>query len=319
MTAIANRYDFVYFFDVSNGNPNGDPDAGNLPRMDPETSQGLVSDVCLKRKIRNYVAMAMGDKQPHAIYVAENAVLNDQHRKAYAAIGPDDSAVKEAKKLSPKSDEEMKALQNWMCGNFFDIRTFGGVLSTGINCGQIRGPLQFTFARSEEAIMPLEMSITRMAATNEAEKKKQKDASDDDDARSDNRTMGRKHIVPYGLYRAHGYISAPLAERTGFSDDDLNLVWTALRDMFDHDRSASRGEMAARRLIIFRHDNRLGAAQAHKLFERVSVKRVHEGDERAVGDRATHNWPPARRFSDYRIDVDATDLPPGVSIIEPIG
>ncbi|MGV6800921.1 MAG: type I-C CRISPR-associated protein Cas7/Csd2 [bacterium] len=314
MTDLQNRYDFVFFFDVSNGNPNGDPDAGNLPRMDPETSQGLVSDVSIKRKIRNYVADAKEGEDGHAIYVEENAILNDQHRKAYRAIRPDDPKVEKVAKLSPQSDEEARKLRAWMCANFFDVRTFGAVMSTGVNCGQVRGPLQFTFGRSLEPIMPLEMTITRMAATNEAEKRKQQEG--DDDARSDNRTMGRKHIVPYGLYRIHGFVNAKLAQQTGFSQEDLDLVWQAMGQMYDLDRSAARGEMASRRLVAFKHDSALGNAPAHKLFERVTVNRCYNNDCYIAGDTRTHNWPPARSYSDYRIDIDDTNLPEGVSIID---
>jgi CRISPR-associated protein Csd2 len=313
MTALANRYDFVFFFDVANGNPNGDPDAGNLPRMDPETSQGLVSDVSIKRKIRNYVAEARAGLAGHAIYVTENAILNDQHRKAYEVVRKDDKKVTTAKSLSPQNDAEAAELRAWMCANFFDVRTFGAVMSTGINCGQVRGPLQFVFGRSVEPIMPLEISITRMAATSEAEKKKRSDGADDD-KRSDNRTMGRKHIVPYGLYRVHGFVNAKLAQKTGFTVEDLALVREALGRMYDLDRSAARGEMAARRCIAFRHDSDLGNAPAHKLFERVAAHRVHNGSAVPVGDPRSHNWPPARTFSDYEIRVDAAALPPGVSI-----
>ena len=315
MTALANRFDFVLFFDVANGNPNGDPDAGNLPRMDPETSQGLVSDVSIKRKIRNYVADAREGQERHAIYVTENAILNDQHRKAYKALRPEDKKVDTAKSLSPQSDPEAAKLRDWMCANFFDIRTFGAVMSTGINCGQVRGPLQFTFGRSLEAIMPLEISITRMAATNEAEKKKRSEGADDD-KRSDNRTMGRKHIVPYGLYRIHGYVNAKLAHKTGFNGDDLQLVKEAINRMYDLDRSAARGEMAARRCIAFRHDSALGNAPAHKLFDRISVHRVHDGANAPVGDKRTDNWPPARAYSHYDIRLDASNLPAGVSVEE---
>lgn len=312
MTDLTNRYDFVFFFDVANGNPNGDPDAGNLPRMDPETSQGLVSDVSIKRKIRNYVADARTGQAGHAIYVTENAILNDQHRKAYRVVRPDDKKVETAAKMSPQGDEAEK-LTNWMCANFFDVRTFGAVMSTGINCGQVRGPLQFVFGRSVEPIMPLEISITRMAATNEAEKKKRSDGSDDD-KRSDNRTMGRKHIVPYGLYRVHGFVNAKLAQKTGFTAEDLGLVKEALGRMYDLDRSAARGEMAARRCIAFRHDSDLGNAPAHKLFERIAVQRVHNGSTIPIGDQRSDNWPPARAFSDYEIRVDEVALPAGVSI-----
>lgn len=314
---IANRYDFVFFFDVTNGNPNGDPDAGNLPRVDPETNQGLVTDVCLKRKVRNYVELARDNATGHRIYVTEGAILNEKHREAYLRERPDDKDAKTAKKLSPKSDEEALRLRQFMCDNFFDIRTFGGVLSTGINCGQVRGPVQFTFARSVEAVMPLEISITRMAATNEAEKKKNETPGDDE--RSDNRTMGRKHIVPYGLYRAHGFISAPLAQGskgTGFGEDDLALLWEALGNMFDHDRSAARGEMSKRRLIVFKHDNRMGNAPAHELFDRVTTHRVYGGECLPVGDLRTHNYPPARAFSDYAVNVDSANLPSGVELLD---
>jgi CRISPR-associated protein Csd2 len=313
MTELTSRYDFVYFFDVANGNPNGDPDAGNLPRMDPETGQGLVSDVSIKRKIRNYVADAREGQKGHAIYVTENAILNDQHRKAYEAIRKDDEKIQKAKSLSPQNDKEAAELRAWMCANFFDIRTFGAVMSTGINCGQVRGPLQFVFGRSVEAIMPLEISITRMAATNEAEKKKRSEGADDD-KRGDNRTMGRKHIVPYGLYRVHGFVNAKLAQKTGFTNADLKLVKEALGRMFDFDRSAARGEMAARKAIAFRHECALGKAPAHKLFERVSVHRVFNGSNVPVGDTRSDNWPPARRFGDYDISVDEQNVPPGVTI-----
>ncbi|MGO8781510.1 MAG: type I-C CRISPR-associated protein Cas7/Csd2 [Rhodomicrobium sp.] len=315
MTALTNRYDFVYFFDVANGNPNGDPDAGNLPRMDPETGQGLVSDVSIKRKIRNYVADACNGMDGHAIYVTENAILNDQHRKAYKAIRPEDKKVETAKALSPQNDPESAKLRDWMCANFFDVRAFGAVMSTGINCGQVRGPLQFVFGRSVEAIMPLEISITRMAATNEAEKKKRTEGADDD-KRGDNRTMGRKHIVPYGLYRVHAFVNAKLAQKTGFSAKDLELIKQALGWMYELDRSAARGEMAARRCIAFRHDSDLGNEHAHKLFERVTVHRVFEGTSVSVGDKRSDNWPPARSFPDYDIRVDSAGLPSGIHVEE---
>jgi len=314
MTSPISRYDFVFFFDVSNGNPNGDPDAGNLPRMDPETGQGLVSDVSIKRKIRNYVADACEGQEGHAIYVTENSILNDQHRKAYRALRPDDGKVDKAAKLSPQSNEEADKLRGWMCKNFFDVRTFGAVMSTGINCGQVRGPLQFVFGRSIEPIMPLEISITRMAATNEAEKKKREEGKEGDDARSDNRTMGRKHIVPYGLYRVHGFVNAKLADKTGFSQADLDLVWQALGGMYDLDRSAARGEMSARRLIAFRHETALGNAPAHKLFDRVAVNRLHDGISVPAGDKRCHNWPPVRSFGGYDIQVDESNMPAGVTI-----
>lgn len=299
MGALANRYDFVYFFDVRNGNPNGDPDAGNLPRMDPETGQGLVSDVCLKRKLRNYVAETKAGEPGFEIYMAERAVLNEQHRRAYAA----EDLEPLAKKL-PKKQEEAERLTRWMCANFFDIRSFGAVMTTEVNCGQVRGPLQIAFARSLEPIMPLEISITRSSVTNE------KDADKE-------RTMGRKHIVPYGLYRVHGYVNAKLAERTGFGEEDLELIWSGLRDMFELDRSAARGEMAGQRCYVFRHESPLGNAQAHRLFQRVTAERAWKGEGYPVGDDRTDNWPPARSFADYNIEVDDKDLPAGVTLETP--
>ena len=314
-TPIQHRYDFVYFFDITDGNPNGDPDAGNLPRLDPETNHGLVSDVSLKRKIRNYVEFAREGQDGFHIYVQEGAILNDQHRKAYVALRPGDNKVTKDAKLNPKDDVEALKLKDFMCANFFDVRTFGAVMSTGVNCGQVRGPVQVTFAQSIEPIVPVEISITRMAATNEAEKK-QKAEGDDSNDRTDNRTMGRKHIVPYGLYRAHGFISAKLSERTGFGEADLELLFEALGSMFEHDHSAARGEMSSRKLIIFKHDCALGKAPAHALFDRVSIGRNVEGEIRAVDDRGLGNLAPARKFADYTISIDRTDLPPGIEIIE---
>jgi CRISPR-associated protein Csd2 len=301
MTAIQNRYEFVYLFDVANGNPNGDPDAGNLPRLDPETNQGLVTDVCLKRKVRNFVDMAKAGESRYGIYIQENSILNEKHREAYLRVRQNDKDAAKAKKLSPKDDAEARSVQQFMCDNFFDVRTFGAVMSTGINCGQVRGPVQMAFAHSIDPIVPLEISITRMAATSEKEKKERQEGADDD--RQDNRTMGRKHIVPYGLYRAHGFISAHLAERTGFADEDLSLFWQALTNMFDHDRSAARGEMAARNLIVFKHASKLGDAPAHKLFEAVSVKRSN-------GDA------PARCYGDYTVTIDQTKVPQHVQVME---
>jgi CRISPR-associated protein Csd2 len=315
MTTLSNRYDFVFLFDVTNGNPNGDPDAGNLPRLDPETNQGLVTDVCLKRKIRNYAELAKGGDPRYAIYVQEGAILNEQHRKAYLAERPDDKKAATDKKLSPQSDDEMKRLRQFMCDNFFDVRSFGAVMSTGVNCGQVRGPVQLSFARSLESIVPLEISITRMAATNEAEKKKNEEASSEDE-RTENRTMGRKHIVPYGLYRAHGFVSAKLAERTGFSADDLSFLWDALKNMFEHDRSAARGEMAARKLVAFEHSCALGKAPAHELFDRVVIERANDGGVYPIGDKRLDNLPPSRRFSDYRVTIGRENLPDGVTIRE---
>lgn len=287
MSAIANRYEFVYLFDVTNGNPNGDPDAGNLPRLDPETNQGLVTDVALKRKIRNYAALEKEGEPGYTIYMQEKSVLNNQHKQAYAALGIEH----EAKKL-PKDEAKARELTAWMCKNFFDVRTFGAVMTTEVNAGQVRGPVQIAFASSIDPVVPLEISITRVAVTHERDLEKE-------------RTMGRKHIVPYGLYRVHGFISAKLAERTGFSEDDLALLWRALSNLFEHDRSAARGEMAARKLIVFKHDHPMGNAPAHLLFEKVKV-------ERADGKADT----PARSFTDYHISIDRESMPAGVTLTE---
>ncbi|EKM99104.1 type I-C CRISPR-associated protein Cas7/Csd2 [Acidocella sp. MX-AZ02] len=316
---LTQRHDFVLFFDVTNGNPNGDPDAGNMPRLDPETSRGLVTDVCLKRKIRNWVELSREDRARYRIYVTEGAVLNEKHREAYIAECPDYKDVKTAAKLTPKSDEDALKLRKFMCDNFFDIRAFGAVLSTGINCGQVRGPVQLSFAESVEPVLPLEISITRMAATSEKEKKDL--AEGDDEKRGDKRTMGRKHIIPYGLYRVHGYVSAPLASHgtkgTGFTQDDLEVLFEALdQNMFEHDRSAARGEMAKRKLLIFRHESPLGNAPSHELFGRITTLRRFKGQTHAIGDEATDNWPPARSFDDYEIRVDRDNLPAGVELIE---
>ena len=314
MNILSQRHDFVVIFDVANGNPNGDPDSGNMPRMDPETGHGLVTDVSLKRKIRNYVDLAHGGKDGHHIYVEEGSILNEQHRKAYRALRPGDAKVDKDAKLNPKDDAEAIKLRDFMCANFFDVRTFGAVMSTGINCGQVKGPVQVTFATSVEPIIPAEISITRMAATNEAEKK-QKAEGDDSSDRKENRTMGRKHIVPYGVYVAHGFISAKFAERTGFSDADLALLLEAISNMFEHDRSAARGEMATRKLIVFRHENALGNAPAHKLFERVKIGRNVDGEFRMIDSRLD-NLAPARKFDDYAVTIDRSDLPAGVEILE---
>ena len=316
MTAISNRYDFVLLFDVANGNPNGDPDAGNLPRLDPETNHGLVSDVSLKRKVRNFIEMAHEGKEGFHIYVKEGAILNDQHRKAYKALRPDDAKVDKDAKLNPKDDDEAVKLRDFMCKNFFDVRTFGAVMSTGVNCGQVRGPVQVTFGSSVEPIVPVEISITRMAATNEAEKKQRAEGSEESNDRTDNRTMGRKHIVPYGLYRAHGFISAKLAERTKFADADLEILFIALSTMFEHDRSAARGEMTTRKLIVFKHQNAMGNAPAHSLFDRVKIGRNVGGEFRGVDDAGIGNYPPARKFSDYIVTIDQKNIPEGVEIIE---
>ncbi|MFZ5693055.1 MAG: type I-C CRISPR-associated protein Cas7/Csd2 [Pseudomonadota bacterium] len=314
MTPLANRYDIVFLFDVTNGNPNGDPDAGNLPRMDPETNVGLVSDVSLKRKIRNYTELARGDKPGYRIYVQEGSILNEKHREAYKALRNGNEKVAKEKTLNPQSDEEARALTKFMCNNFFDVRTFGAVMSTGINAGQVRGPVQIAFARSVEPILPLEISITRMAATNEKEKADREKGSEGDE-RTENRTMGRKHVVPYGLYRAHIFISAKLAERTGFGQEDLDHVFDALKSMFEHDRSAARGEMASRRVIAFKHASALGNAPAHELFDRVIVQRRFRGDLYALDDERLDNAPPTRSYQDYEISVRRDDLPEGIEIV----
>jgi len=283
-TSIENRYEFVLFYDVENGNPNGDPDAGNMPRIDPETSIGLVSDVCLKRKIRNYVTLAREDKTGYEIYVQEGSVLNQQHAKAYVAKGLDPKVKLKAKQI----DDE--GLKQFMCDNFFDVRTFGAVMTTDVNCGQVRGPVQLGFSRSIDPIIPQEITITRMAVTNEKDLEKE-------------RTMGRKHIVNYALYRVEGFISAPLAQQTGFSEEDLALLWEALINMFDHDRSAARGKMSSRKLFIFKHDCKLGNAQANKLFDCISVKRINTNA-------------PSRAFADYKIILDSEAVPQGVVVSE---
>lgn len=315
MTAISNRYDFVLLFDVTRGNPNGDPDAGNLPRLDPETNHGLVSDVSLKRKIRNYVDIKGGGQAPLAIYVEEASILNEQHRKAYAALRPGDGKVKTAKELNPRDEAEGKAVTAFMCEQFYDVRSFGAVMSTHINAGQVRGPVQLGFAQSIEPIVPQEISITRMAATSEAEKKQRADGSEEGSGRTDNRTMGRKYIVPYGLYRVHGHVSAHLAGRTGFSDGDLELLLEAMANMFEHDHSAARGEMSSRRLVVFKHATALGQAPAHKLFDRVAVGRSINGEFHAI-DRSLDNHPPARTYADYAVTIDRGGLPDGVGILD---
>lgn len=362
-TPIKNRYEFVMLFDVKDGNPNGDPDAGNLPRIDGETGHGLVTDVSLKRKIRNFVTIAKKYTRPFDIYVKEKAVLGRSHYEAFQALGfatgtevkkniseeeyevfqslvlPDgietmkgndtyqiivsptidktivkewmkensseikpvkkviDGALKESKTIKPSSDE-VDAGRNWLCENFYDIRTFGAVLSlkTAPNCGQVRGPVQITFARSVTPIVASEHAITRMAVATEAEAEKQ---------HGGNRTMGRKSTVPYGLYRAHGFISAHLAEQTKFGEEDLELLWQSLEQMFDHDHSAARGEMNMRKLIVFKHESALGNAPAHKLFDRVEV----HAKEPSV---------PAREFGDFEITINRDNFPVNVELIEKI-
>ena len=284
---IRNRYDFVILFDVENGNPNGDPDAGNMPRVDPETGYGLVTDVCLKRKIRNYVETLKEDAPGYRIYIKDGVPLNRSDNEAIAALGIDGD-LKAAKKSTPDIDRK---LRDWMCQNFFDIRTFGAVMTTfvkgALNCGQVRGPVQLGFARSVDPIVPQEVTITRVAITTEA------------DAEKKGTEMGRKHIVPSGLYRAEGFVSANLARKTtGFSDEDLQLLWQAILNMFENDHSAARGKMAVRELIIFKHDSELGNAPSYKLFDAVTVARK---DGIAV----------PRSYQDYTVTV-ADTLPEGV-------
>ena len=290
---IKNRYEFVILFDVENGNPNGDPDAGNMPRVDPDTNLGLVTDVCLKRKIRNYVETVKEDDTGYRIYVKDSVPLNRSDAAAFAALGVDEKSVAARKKEDPDLDLKVR---DWMCANFYDIRTFGAVMTTftkaKLNCGQVRGPVQLGFARSVEPIFPQEVTITRVAITTEA------------DAEKKNTEMGRKYIVPYGLYRCEGYVSANLARKTtGFSEEDLSLLWEAILNMFEHDHSAARGKMSVRELIVFKHDSELGCAPAWKLFESVKIARADPQDAA-----------PARAYSDYVVSVDEAAIPEGVTV-----
>ncbi|MCX7842351.1 MAG: type I-C CRISPR-associated protein Cas7/Csd2 [Clostridia bacterium] len=298
---VEKRYDFVILFDVKDGNPNGDPDAGNLPRIDAETGHGIVTDVCLKRKVRNYVGLKLDDTPPYSIFIKEKSILNNTIEKAYLSLNidlqqtpSDPSDGKKRNKPGQGQGKEIDKAKLFLCQNFFDIRAFGAVMSTGANAGQVRGPVQLTFARSVDPVVTLEHSITRMAVATEAEAEKQS---------GDNRTMGRKFTVPYGLYRAHGFISAPLANQTGFCEEDLELLWEALEKMFEHDRSAARGLMTTRSLYIFEHSSKMGDASAQKLFDTISVKRRDENK-------------PARDFSDYVISVDKDGIPEGVRLIQ---
>ncbi len=292
MAELKNRYDFVLFFDVKDGNPNGDPDAGNLPRIDAETGMGLVTDVCLKRKVRNYVQLTRDTEKGYEIFIKEKAILNDLIEKKYAELGIDLKAAPQDSADGKKRNKEDKAQggevekgRKAMCASYYDVRAFGAVMSTGPNAGQVRGPIQLTFARSVEPVVSLEHSITRMAIATREEAEKQS---------GDNRTMGRKYTIPYGLYRTTGFVSANLANQTGFSSDDLELFWKALNDMFEHDRSAARGLMSTRRLIIFEHQSALGNKPAHELFDRITVQ--HTGIT------------PAREFSDFSIVLDGIEL-----------
>jgi len=280
-----NRYDFAFLFDIANGNPNGDPDAGNLPRVDPETGHGIVTDVCLKRKIRNFVQLTQNEAAGRQIYVREKAVLNQQHQLAYSA-----------KNLDPKKAKapDVESVRQWMCENFYDIRTFGAVMSTEVNCGQVRGPVQLTFARSLSPVVSLEHAVTRCAVTTEREA-----AAQD----GDNRTMGRKFTIPYGLYLGHGFINPFLAKQTGFGDEDLALFKTALGQMFELDRSAARGLMGAKRCIAFKHATALGSAPAHKLFDLIKVTK-----------KADVEVP--RSYADYDVTLDTAALPAGITVEE---
>ncbi|MDR1160313.1 MAG: type I-C CRISPR-associated protein Cas7/Csd2 [Syntrophomonadaceae bacterium] len=319
MTTLKNRYDFVYIFDVKDGNPNGDPDAGNLPRVDAETGQGIITDVCLKRKVRNYVELVKEAKPPYDIFIKERAVLNQTIENAFIKVGLSEEKQKEYDEKIKSLKEDLKKekdknkietlkkeidsikeslnadkARKYLTDNYYDIRTFGAVMATGMNAGQVRGPVQFTFGRSVSPIVSLEHSITRMAVTTEKEAEDQK---------GDNRTMGRKSTVPYGLYVAYGFISAPLAKQTGFSQEDLDLFWKALINMFENDRSAARGLMSARKLYVFEHSDELGSAPASKLFDLIKIQKKDENI-------------PARDFSDYSITVGQT--PSGVTLEEKI-
>ena len=299
-TELKNRYDFMLIFDVKDGNPNGDPDAGNLPRVDSETGEGLVTDVCLKRKVRNYVQLVKAGEAGYDIFVKEKAILNKEIEKAYADLSIDLSKppadVADGKKRNKEGQGqggEVLQARDKMCATYFDIRTFGAVISTGANAGQVRGPVQLTFARSVDPVVTLEHSITRMPVATEAEAEKQS---------GDNRTMGRKNTVPYGLYVACGFVSPALAKQTGFSEEDLETLWTALVNMFDQDRSAARGMMATQKLIVFKHESALGNAPSHKLFDLVKIAKK--------ADVAV-----ARKFSDYEVVVPSkNEMPQGVDV-----
>lgn len=304
MTELKNRYDFALIFDVKDGNPNGDPDAGNLPRVDPETGQGLVTDVCLKRKVRNYVLLTKEQAPGFDIFVKEKAILNDLIDNAYAteeidlAKAPKNESDGKKRNTAGKGQgSEVTTARARMCKDFFDIRTFGAVMSTGANAGQVRGPVQFTFARSVDPVVSLEHSITRCAVATQAEAEKQS---------GDNRTMGRKNTVSYGLYVGYGFVSPALAAQTGFSEEDLNLLWESLQNMFEHDHSAARGMMSTCKLIVFKHDSSLGNAPSHRLFDLISIAQK-EGLET-----------PPRKFADYNVAIDKANCPEQVEIMEKV-
>jgi len=294
------RHDFVLLFDVQDGNPNGDPDAGNLPRVDPETMQGLVSDVCLKRKIRNFVDTARGEDLRYKIYVEHRGILNRQHERAYEAEGLETTGTKQDR-------ESIDTARRWMCENFFDVRTFGAVMTTGVNCGQVRGPVQLTFSRSIDPIIPMDVSITRVAVTREEDAVRFVETGEGEgETRGKETEMGRKALVPYGLYLGHGFVNPTLAEDTGFDEKDLELLWDALRRMWDLDRSASRGMMACRGLYVFSHEDPLGNAPAHELFDLVTV-----------GKRDKQRVP--RSFEAYRVSIEEGGLPDGVTLTRIVG
>ncbi len=301
MGDLQKRYDFVILFDVKDGNPNGDPDAGNLPRVDAESGHGLITDVCLKRKVRNYVSLKETDRAPYGIFVKEKAILNNTIEQAYLSLqidlqeAPQDPADgKKRNKPGQGQGSEVERARQFLCQNFYDIRTFGAVMTTGANAGQVRGPVQFTFARSVDPVVSLEHSITRMAVTTKEEAEKQG---------GDNRTMGRKFTVPYGLYRAHGFVSAPLANQTGFSESDLELLWEALEKMFEHDRSAARGLMGTRKLFVFEHMSKMGDAPVQQLFDAITAEPKDKSK-------------PARDFRDYDVTVARENIPSNVTLIE---
>ncbi|MCX7698426.1 MAG: type I-C CRISPR-associated protein Cas7/Csd2 [Candidatus Goldbacteria bacterium] len=285
MAELKNRYEFVVLYDVENSNPNGDPDAGNLPRIDYETGYGIVTDVCIKRKVRNYVEITRAGKKGFDIYVKDGAILNNLNKKAYEAL-----KIKPEEKKLPDDEKEAAAITKFMCDNFYDIRAFGAVMTTKVNCGQVRGPVQFSFSRSIDPIVQQEISITRIAVTDEGDK-----------AAEAGHTMGKKFIIPYGLYRMEGYISPFFAKQTGFNEEDKEVLFEALKNMFEHDRSAARGKMAVRKLWVFKHQTELGNAPAVKLFESIKIKRKDENK-------------PARAFEDYTIDL--LQIPNGVERID---
>lgn len=289
------RHDFVLFFDVTDGNPNGDPDGGNLPRTDPETMKGLVTDVCLKRKVRNYIDLHYGKDEANKIYIQNQGIaLNDMNQRAYDALKLKATGTKQKR-------EEVDQTRQWMCQNFYDIRMFGAVMTTGVNCGQVRGPVQLTFARSEDAIMPMDVAITRIAITKPGDAAVMVAEGDDKGKGGKTTEIGRKAMIPYGLYRCSGFFSPHLAAQTGVTETDLKLFWDALVNMWEFDRSASRGLMAPRGLYVFSHESKLGNAPAHKLFERITAELKKPSE-------------PPRKFGDYVVSIDEVEMPAGVTL-----